>query len=456
MSTTRKPNIIFILTDQQSASMMSCAGNKYLKTPAMDSLAASGMRFEKAYCTNPVCLPSRFSLMTGRMPSEVGIRSNVIDDMDPIPNRVRKESLGTLMKNAGYETAYGGKIHLPDDLLPAKNDFDYITNDERDLLADTCAEFIKKPHDKPFFLYTSFINPHDICYMAIRAFAHSDHSKDLVARGKIEIAELDEALRIPEGVSEKEFFEKHCPPLPPNHQPQEDEPEALKMIREQRNFKQLAFENWSEKEWRLHRWAYCRLTERVDAQIGRVLDAVKESGQWENTVIIFSSDHGDLDSTRRMEHKTALYEEATKVPLIVSWPGVTRGGTVNDTHLISNGLDLLPTLCDYAGVDVPEDLAGMSFKGLSEGENPKKWREHLYIESEFGLATCVTDHKYALYDDGDHREQLYDLANDHHETQNHAHHEHKQETLSTLRSALDFHKKRHNEYRSRLLASQCP
>ena len=158
------------------------------------------------------------------------------------------------------------------------------------------------------------------------------------------------------------------------------------------------------------------LTERVDAQIARILEAVKESGQEENTVIIFSSDHGDLDASKKMEHKTAFYEEATKVPLIVSWPGVTQAGAVDNEHLISNGLDLLPTLCDYAGANVPEDLSGISFKSLSEGKQPETWRDHLYIESEFGTATCVSDHKYALYHEGMHREQLYDLANDPYET----------------------------------------
>ena len=197
MSNPKKPNIIFILTDQQSASMMSCTGNHYLKTPAMDSLAATGTRFNKAYCTNPVCLPSRFSLMTGRMPSEINVHCNDIEDHDPVTDRIRQESLGTLFKNAGYETAYGGKVHLPPELHPSKNDFDFITADERDVLADTCAEFVKRPHDKPFFLYASFINPHDICFMAIQAFKNSEkNNQPQLDKSKIEHAELADALKI--------------------------------------------------------------------------------------------------------------------------------------------------------------------------------------------------------------------------------------------------------------------
>lgn len=107
------PNILVILTDQQHASMMSCAGNRYLHTPAMDSLAARGMRFERTYCTDPVCVPSRFSLMTGRMPSAIGMRSNDESQVESIPPRILQSGLGWLMRSGGYEAVYAGKVHLP-------------------------------------------------------------------------------------------------------------------------------------------------------------------------------------------------------------------------------------------------------------------------------------------------------------------------------------------------------
>ena len=109
--TRESPNILLIVTDQQHAGMMSCAGNRWLKTPAMDSLASLGTRFERAYSTNPVCVPSRFSLLTGHYPSVIGMRHNGSEtsNAEAFLNR----AMGTVFRRAGYRTMYGGKVHLP-------------------------------------------------------------------------------------------------------------------------------------------------------------------------------------------------------------------------------------------------------------------------------------------------------------------------------------------------------
>ena len=411
MSDVSQPNILFIFTDQQSATMMSCAGNEYLDTPAMDSLAATGVQFERAYCSNPVCMPSRFSLMTGRMPSEIDLRDNGASHIDSVPERILTTGMGHLLREAGYETAYGGKVHLPK-MTPVDIGFDVIRADQRDGLAEACAEYVARDHEKPFLLVASFINPHDICYMAIRDFVGNEREQRLVDGGKTPLMALDEALQMPEGMSEEEFFERVCPPLPDNFEVQQDEPEAIGMFQADRPFKKSAREQWSEERWRLHRWAYCRLTERVDRQVGVVLDALRNSGKERDTRVVFSSDHGDMDSAHRMEHKTAFYEEACRVPLIVSQPGVTPAGTVNASHLVSNGLDLLPTFCDYAGIDPPEELKGMSIRALAEGRPPASWRTSLPIENECGRMAVTQRYKYMLYDEGANREQLIDLCED--------------------------------------------
>ena len=466
MKADPRPNIIFIFTDQQSASMMSCAGNSYVNTPAMDSLAASGMRFERAYCTNPVCVPSRFSLMTGRMPSVIGVRSNDHGHVDAVPEHITKQGLGWLFRRAGYDVAYGGKVHLPKRnaprcrlpvaerpaMTPEDLGFDYLTRDERDKLAEVCAEYVVQDRHRPFLLVVSFINPHDICYMAIRDSAETESERRLLARGKVEIDTLDEALQLPAGASREAFFEQHCPPLPPNFEPQDDEPEAIRALLAQRPFRQKARESWTDERWRLHRWAYARLTEMVDAQIARICDAVRESGKEKDTVIIFSSDHGDMDSAHRMEHKTALYEEACRVPLIISQPGMTSppvavrlvggnaersAGAVDRTHLVSNGLDLFPTLCDYAGIVVPEELAGLSLRRLAEGHRPASWRDSLPVESEIGRMIVTERYKYVLYDEGEGREQLMDLWEDLGEMRNAAQDAEKAEVLRNLRRLFE-------------------
>ena len=413
----QRPNILVIITDQQSASMMSCAGNPYLKTPAMDSLASTGVRFDRAYCTDPVCIPSRFSLMTGRMPSEIGLRNNDLSQIDAIPEHIKNQGLGYLFRNAGYDAAYGGKVHLPNFGVEDIG-FDYLSSDERDELSDVCSEYIKRQRNRPFLLIASFINPHDICYMALRDFAETKHAKDLINRGVTEIVTLDRALQLPDGVSHGEFFRTYCPPLPPNFEPQRDEPEAIRWLLAQRPFRKNAREKWTAERWRMHRWAYCRLTEMVDVQIGRVLEVLRRSGKMNNTIVIFTSDHGDMDSAHRMEHKTAFYDEAGRIPLIVSRPGVTPAGFVDSRNLVSNGLDLFPTLCDCAGIAVPGDLKGKSFLPMAEGKEPNSIRSCLKLENEIGRMIVTGNYKYAVYDHGENREQLTDLRNDPHEMRN--------------------------------------
>ena len=411
------PNILLILTDQQNFRMMSCAGNPYLRTPAMDSLAETGVRFDRAYCTNPVCVPSRLSLMTGRMPSHIDLRSNDASHMDSVPPEVRNKGIGWALREAGYETLYGGKVHLPH--MGAEDvGFDVLTPDCRDVLASECADYLSGDHRRPFFMVASFVNPHDICYMAIRDHMATDSARSLVDRAERELAELGAALEIPEGVDREEFFEKLCPPLPPNHRPQQDEPEAIQGIREQRPFKDNAYRNWSEERWRMHRWAYCRLTERADEHIGRVLNALRESGHEEDTLVIFTSDHGDMDSAHGMEHKTTLYEEAVHKPLLLSWKGHAPAGVGDGEHLISNGLDILPTVWDYAGVKLPPDLPGRSLRPLISAEGAGDWRECVKVESEFGRMVCSGRYKYELYDSGANREQLIDLERDPDEMRN--------------------------------------
>lgn len=429
------PNVLFILTDQQHFGMMSCAGNPHVRTPAMDRLAAEGVRFDRAYCANPVSSPSRFSLMTGRFPSEIGMFSNYLSPAAAVPDRIRRNGLGHLMRRAGYHAVYGGKVHLPR-MTAADAGFDYFCRDEREGLAEACAGFLSEPRPGPFFLVASFINPHDICYMAIRDFAATEQERRLIANGVSECAALDQALRRPNGVSDEEFFARHCPTLPDNVQPQEDEPEAIRSMLDARPFRRQAREQWSDRRWREHRWAYARLTERVDAQIGQVLDALAAGPHADDTLIVFTSDHGDLDSAHRMEHKSALYDEAARVPLIVRPPGGTVG-RLDRTHLVSNGLDLVPSFCDWAGVAPPEDLAGRSIRCLVEGDHPGRWRDWLPIESAVGRALITDRFKYARYSPGGSSEQLIDLVADPGETRNAAHDPEHRATLDRLRARFE-------------------
>ena len=395
-----KPNILVIMTDQQHAGMMSCAGNSYVKTPMMDSLAATGARFELAYCANPVCVPSRVTMLTGIMPSRIGMETNGKGKAKGTPD-ILEHSMGRVFAKAGYETVYGGKQHVPMTIEDAG--FRDIEKNSGPKLAETCAQFLRQKHDKPFLMVASFINPHDICFMAI---------SDARNPGKISGPKpLLEALTLPTGMSREDFFAKACPPLPANYAIPLGEPEAI-LAADTRGFRTYARKEWTAEQWRLHRWAYARLTECVDTEIGVVLTALRETGLDANTLVVFVSDHGDMDASHRLEHKSVLYDEATRVPLIVSWKGVTKPGLVDREHLISAGQDLIPTLCDFANVPVPSALKGRSVRALAEGRTPSTWREAQVVENGDSRMVRSARYKYIVYASGARREMLVDMKSD--------------------------------------------
>jgi len=396
-----KPNILVIMTDQQHAGMMSCAGNSYVKTPMMDSLAATGARFELAYCANPVCVPSRVTMLTGVMPSRIGMEANEDMRKSKVTAGILANTMGQVFSKAGYQTVYGGKQHVPMTLEEAG--FRNIEKNSGPKLAEACAQFLRQKHDKPFLMVASFINPHDICFMAI---------SDAKNPGKINGPKpLLEALTLPTGMSREDFFAKACPPLPANYAIPPGEPGAI-LAADTRDFRTYARNKWTAEQWRLHRWAYARLTERVDTEIGVVLTALRETGLDANTLVVFVSDHGDMDASHRLEHKSVLYDEATRVPLIVSWKGVTKPGLVDREHLISTGQDLIPTLCDFANVPVPSALKGRSVRALAEGRTPSTWRDAQVVENGDSRMVRSARYKYIVYASGARREMLVDMKTD--------------------------------------------
>lgn len=407
-----RPNILLIMTDQQHHQMMGCAGNPYVQTPSMDRIAARGMRFDRAYCANPVCIPSRFSIFTGRMPSEVGIRENPGRDFGGIPDFIKSQGVGHRLREAGYRTLYGGKQHLP--RFTAEDiGFEVYSEDERAEMGQLAARHIRERGDQPFFMVASFINPHDICYMAIRDFATSPMDHMLVEKGATEISFLDEALKLPAGMDREAFFRDVCPPLPENLEPQEDEPEAIRELIGRRPFREKARASYTDEQWRLHRWAYANLTTQVDREMAPLIAALDETDAWENTLVIFTSDHGDNDASHRLEHKTVFYDESARIPFIAAMPGKIAEGELNTDALVNNGLDILPTVADYAGIPLPDDLRGRSLRTVFEGsEAALPNRDYVIVENSIGNMIVSGGYKYMRFDAGAGAEQLIDLADD--------------------------------------------
>jgi arylsulfatase A-like enzyme len=404
---TTRPNILYIFTDEQFAGALSAAGCADVKTPNLDALAAAGVRFESAYCTYPLCSPSRASMFTGKMPHEVGVTTNV----KPLPAAGRQQEMGWLFRNAGYDTAYADKWHLPKQLMDDGHGFDILCGMDDELVTEKSVAFLKQKRAKPFLLVASFIEPHGIC--SVTRFPDP--------RRKIKLA------RLASDPNDPAFIEK-CPALPANFAPPNPCPEAVLARRngtkDDENTKRPAFwapeevfnaaAKWPDKNFRYYRYAYYRLIERVDAQIGQVLQALRDSGQADNTLVIFSSDHGEMAGAHGLVMKRYFYQEAVRVPLLISFKGRIKPGQVINKPLVSNGLDLLPTLCDYAGVTPPTGLHGRSLKPLMQGPPPPDWRTDLVVECKDpdGRLLHTGRYKYMVYNSGAHAEELFDLEKD--------------------------------------------
>jgi choline-sulfatase len=415
-----RPNLLYIMTDQQCAEAFSAAGCRDLHTPAMDSIARNGMRFREAYCSNPLCVPSRTSMLTGRMPHETGITFN-----DTRSEVVSDTFLGRIFTDAGYDCGYFGKWHVPVPVKDvARHGFSSIAhtagNGVDAHVTPASIEFLRRKRDQPFLLVSSFVNPHDICEWA-RGTAGKDGP----------YVEPPEPGR--------------CPSLPANFAIPDHEPDVIRSV-QARDKSAYPTREWEPDKWRQYRYAYYRLIERVDAQIGGILEALRETGQDRNTVIVFASDHGDGNAAHRWNQKQILYEEPARVPFIVSWPGHTKGGEVDSSHLVSTSLDLIPTLCDFAGVKIPVELRGRSVRPLAEGKPPQQWRNELVTQTEFcafnrtygihGRMLRMGKWKYVAYSEGKLREQLFDLSNDRGEMQNLAVAKQHRATLGECRKRL--------------------
>lgn len=418
------PNILFIMTDQQSAEMMSCAGNSYLHTPALDKLAERGMRFELAYSPNPVCIPSRTAMVTGTYPSMLDLSRNedYIKLEGNFPRNVLDNTMGKLISKGGYQCVFGGKTHWIKGLVYETCGFKNLTTDVRDVLAEKCADFLKQEHKKPFLLVASFMNPHDICYHILDKVAEEYHVPKVNPGGMDPRNTIDHAIALAEKAKKDGTFDQKCPPLRSNAGFTSDVPRELLGNRHDKSDpetphpldiyyyeKEYLTDGMTEEDWRMFSWVYHRLTEDVDRQIGIVLDALKENGLEDNTIVVFTSDHDEMNGAHTMVSKNKFYDESSRVPFLIAGPGV-KEGVVDSEHFISSSTDLIPTFCDYAGVPVPEGLHGKSIREIAEGKPPDNWREYVISENIGGRMLRAEGFKYMYYRGG--TEVLYDMEKD--------------------------------------------
>lgn len=405
-----KPNVLMIMTDQQHIDTLSAGGCPYVKTPAMDSLMRRGVSFTQSYSPNPVCSPARSAIVTGRMSTETGVVTNGNRIRNGIPN------LGQwFSETASYQTVYAGKWHVPRTHTLDIKGFRVISTGigGHGILGDAvtsraCEGFLRnRTKDRPFLMVASFLQPHDICeWLRLNTY----DPKKLAYEGLA--AEL--------------------PPLPGNFDYDPREPEYLKKNRQSRD---PFVTGWDVLQWQYYLWSYYRHIEQVDAEIGRVLGALEETGQAENTLIVFTSDHGEGLAHHQMVRKSSPYDESARVPMVVCFPGHCEENRINRSHLVS-GVDIMPTICDFAGIKSPQHMRGVSMAPWLQGTAAQA-RDFVVTELPGNRARMLRtqDHKYITYAD-DPVDMLFDMKNDPGETRNLAADSAHSTVLSDLKKTL--------------------
>jgi arylsulfatase A-like enzyme len=407
-------SVLLIMTDEQCADALSCVGNPDLKTPNLDRLAAQGVIFQKAYTTQPLCVPYRTALQLGVWPHQAEV---MVNNTRFLPSGVPAAPLlGRLVREAGYQCGYLGKMHIchlqPEgvrslDLRPedfAIHGYDPILECPDVEIAPRFEAFLKKHATAPFFFTASFDDPHACLSLGL-------DPNNLESRiGKVP---TDLAL---------------LPKLPANHLPAPGEPEVLQRYwermeqeRDKTSSKVLPnSDQWSELQWRQYLWAYYRLVEAADRNIGSLLDVLEASGRAEDTTIIFTVDHGDGAARRRRRMKQTLNDEVARIPFIVSGANVSKKGTIDTTHLVS-AVDIFPTIVACAGAQLPAQTTGQSLLPLLQ---TGVWKDHEYVVTETlfnkgkdvpgwgGRMLRTSQYKYILYNYGARKEQLFDMEAD--------------------------------------------
>jgi arylsulfatase A-like enzyme len=418
---SEKPNILFINTDQQTYDAISAYDNAWIKTPNMDALVEQGTSFTRSYCTDPVCASARTSWYTGLFSSETGVTFNGGHLHEDIAD------IGQILNNGGYQAFHSGKWHV--DGRDVKKSFKtlYYGNVRigagggeyyDSMITNTALEFLTtyKGAD-PFYLQLGYINPHDVC-----EYGHAYEEKEIpdpIAQGILQASDL--------------------PPFPSNFDYDERETVLHRVMRRDDEsvihwpILQKA-RHFSELQWRYFAWALYRFVEKVDAEIGLVLSALEASSFKDNTLIIFTADHGEAAGRHQMFQKFSPYEESIRTPLIIASLGnsipINKGSS---TNALVSGLDLPATICDYANLALPEGTHGRSLKPLVESQTTP-WRDFLYTEFNYWGRVLMNDqYKYVTEykpkevedyippgpDNAEYGlEQLFDLKSDPLETHN--------------------------------------
>ncbi len=455
-----RPNILFVMTDDQTAGEMSCYGNAILRTPNMDRIAGEGARFTNAFCTNSLCAPGRGSILTGCYSAAHGIRGNSesrdnIESLNP-----DTPTFPEILREEGYYTALIGKYHIRQNprgfdewrILPGQGvyvDPDFIENGETvkttgyvtDIITEKALDVLKRMRpENPFCLLYQHKAPH-------RPFTPAPRHKDMYSDFDFPYPETfddDYATRKIAQLAEDMKFDISLagdyPDLPEKLSPEE------------------------KKKWIYQRFVkdHYRAVYGVDENLGKILDYLDERGMADTTLIIYTSDNGFFLGEHGWYDKRFMYEPSLRIPLIMRYPALDFRGKVIDDMVLN--VDVAPTILDAAGIRIPESVHGKSLIPLMHGDLPTPWRSSIYYayyEDSWRMSKMrredmtdptfqyftphrigphhgVRTDRYKLihyYTEGDYHE-LFDLANDPNELYNLYGYPQYSEITSKLKSEL--------------------
>jgi arylsulfatase A-like enzyme len=380
----RRPNILFVMTDDHAVGQLSCYGNRILHTPNMDRLASEGVLFQNTFCTNSLCAPSRATALTGTYSHINGVLGNS-EAKDTKPEYLRPGILTwpDLLRKAGYKTAVIGKWHLADApknfdysfVLPGQGlyfDPEFIENGKTqkhrgyatDLTTDRALQWLESAGDGPWALLYQHKAPHRPFTPAIR---HANLFKDVDLPYPTTFNDDYATRRLAKEAQDMRFDVSLAPDykdLPPN------------------------LDSAEKKRWIFQRFAkdYSRATVGVDENLGRVLNHLDRRKLTEDTLIIYTTDNGFFLGEHGWYDKRFMYEPSLRLPLLIRYPRTISPNRVVREFALN--IDFAPTILDFAGLPAPPSMQGRSLRPLLQGSTPGDWRRSMlytYFEDSWRL-----------------------------------------------------------------------
>lgn len=437
-----RPNIVFILIDDLRWDELGIAGHPFIKTQNIDRIAREGARFRNAFVTTPLCSPSRASFLTGQYAHTHGITDNV--DRSAASHKLVTFPL--LLHQSGYETAFIGKWHMGNDDTPRPGFdrwvsfkgqgtyFDPDINEDgksvkptgyiTDILNGYAVQFIKRRHEKPFMIY--------LAHKAIHPEVTQNND------GSVNLADAE---RFIPAERHKNFYAGKTIPRRPSYKRAPEGKPALQ--RQSGNLPPLGSATATRDQSILERQ---RTLAAIEDGVGEILKALKETGQLDNTVIVFTSDNGYFYGEHGLSVERRLaYEESIRMPMLVRYPRMIKAGTVRDEFALN--IDIAPTLLSLAGISVPEAMQGRSLAPLLKGERVK-WRDSFLIEYysdkvfpriyQMGYKAVRNRRwKYIHYLELEGMDELYDLKTDPYEMKNLINHPGAVKALAEMKNEME-------------------